>query len=199
MYKNILFLLFFCLFAACASLPSERENFIYREVSGERFTLASWQKITKPQETYKIYIEGDGHVFTAFGKPSLDPTPKSKLVRTIAFSDPSENVIYLARPCQFVKTAACNKYYWTSVRFSEEVINAFYGAVKSIAGNNPVILIGYSGGAQIAGLTAVLYKDLNVKKIITLAGNLDHAAWQKTKKCRRYTVLLTWPISGRIF
>ena len=37
-------------------------------------------------------------------------------------------------------------------------------------------MIGYSGGAQIAGLLSVT-KDLNIQKVITIAGNLDHKAW----------------------
>ena len=52
-----------------------------------------------------------------------------------------------------------------------------YEAIKNIVGNNPVILIGFSGGAQIAGLVATAKPGLNVKKIITIAGNLDHLAW----------------------
>ena len=38
-------------------------------------------------------------------------------------------------------------------------------------------MVGFSGGAQIAGLAATAKPGLNVKKIITIAGNLDHLAW----------------------
>ena len=58
-----------------------------------------------------------------------------------------------------------------------EIINDEYAAVKQIAGDNPVVLIGFSGGAQIAGLIASAKPGLNVKKIITIAGNLNHLAW----------------------
>lgn len=43
-------------------------------------------------------------------------------------------------------------------------------------------LISFSGGAQVAGLAAVTAKDLNVRKIVTLAGNLDHPAWCRYHK-----------------
>ena len=38
-------------------------------------------------------------------------------------------------------------------------------------------MVGFSGGAQIAGLVAAAKQGLNVKKVITIAGNLDHLAW----------------------
>lgn len=98
-------------------------------------------------------------------------------MRELAFWDDSPNVVYLARPCQYVKSPICSKRHWTTARFAPEVINAEYAAVKQIAGDNPVILIGFSGGAQVAGLIASAKPGLNVKKIITIAGNLDHLAW----------------------
>lgn len=160
----------------CSSItvPSD---YIYKEVETRNFTIATWQKITNPQGIYKIYIEGDGYAFNAHGKPTQDPTPKGTLVRKLAFGDNSPNVIYLARPCQYIKSPICSKRHWTTARFAPEVINAEYEVIKQIAENNPVILIGFSGGAQVAGLVATAKRGLNVKKIITIAGNLDHLAW----------------------
>lgn len=86
-------------------------------------------------------------------------------------------MIYLARPCQYVKSPICSQRHWTTARFAHEVVNAEYEAIKQIAGAHPVILIGFSGGAQIAGLVASAKNGLNIKKIITIAGNLDHLAW----------------------
>ena len=131
-------------------------DFVYKEVETRDFILASWQKVTNPAAPYKIYIEGDGYAFNARGKATQDPTPRGTLVRELAFGD---------------------KRHWTTARFAPEVINAEYEAIKNIVGNNPVILVGFSGGAQIAGLAATAKPGLNVKKIITIAGNLDHLAW----------------------
>ena len=152
-------------------------DFVYKEIETREFTLAGWQKVTNPAAPYKIYIEGDGHAFNAHGRATQDPTPKGMLMRELAFGDDSPNVVYLARPCQYVKSPICSKRHWTTARFAPEVINAEYAAIKQITGNNPVILIGFSGGAQIAGLVATAKPGLNVKKIITIAGNLDHLAW----------------------
>ena len=153
------------------------QNFNYKEIKTSSFNLASWQKITNPKSVYKIYIEGDGYAFNAYGQPTQNPTPKETLVRELAFGDSSPNVIYLARPCQYVKSTMCSQKYWTTARFAPEVINAEYEAIKQIAGDNPTILIGFSGGAQIAGLVATTKSGLNIKKIISVAGNLDHLAW----------------------
>ncbi len=152
-------------------------DFVYKEVETRDFTLASWQKVTNPAASYKIYIEGDGYAFNAQGKATQDPTPRGVLVRELAFGDNSPNVIYLARPCQYVKSPICSKRHWTTARFAPEVVNAEFEAIKQIAGGNPVILVGFSGGAQVAGLIASNNPGMNVKKIITIAGNLDHLAW----------------------
>lgn len=178
MLKLIVMFLFLC---GCASIdiPS---SFEYKEIKTRSFSIASWQKITSPNSVYKIYIEGDGYAFNARGKATQDPTPHSNLVKELAFGDNSPNVIYLARPCQYIKSPICSQRHWTAARFAPEIINAEYEAIKSTVGGNPVILIGFSGGAQVAGLIATAKPGLNVKKIITIAGNLDHLAWTQYHK-----------------
>ncbi len=175
MFKKLAALLFL---ASCTTL-SAPSDYAYQEVKTKDFTIATWQKITNPQAVYKFYIEGDGYAFNARGKASSDPTPRGTLVRELAFGDNNPNVIYLARPCQYVKSKVCAKRHWTTARFAPEIINAEYETVKKIAGNSPVILVGFSGGAQIAGLIAAAKPGLNVQKIITIAGNLDHLAWTR--------------------
>jgi len=161
--------------SGCASFQMP-QTFTYRQIETEGFVISLWQKIENPKEPYYVYIEGDGHAFNRQGQPTTDPTPKSVLMRQMAANDNHANVIYLARPCQFTKGLACQQTYWTTARFSPVVIEAEYQTLKEMIGHAPVILIGFSGGAQIAGLIAVT-KDLNVKKVITIAGNLDHKAW----------------------
>ena len=72
------------------------DDFLYKEIKTSTFVLASWQKITDKNAKYKIYIEGDGASFDAYGLPTSNPTPKGKLLREIAFADKSPNVIYLS-------------------------------------------------------------------------------------------------------
>ena len=163
------------LLSGCATIQAP-DSFKYQEIETSFFKIASWQKITSPQAPYKIYIEGDGHAFNARGQITQDPTPHGILMRELAFTDPHENIIYLARPCQYVKDPKCEKKYWSTARFSQEVIDSEYQAIKSININSPLTFIGFSGGAQIAGLLST-QTDLNIKKVITIAGNLDHTAW----------------------
>lgn len=174
--KKQIFIILSLLVCGCSSITTPN-NFTYKEIETKDFKIASWQKITKPQGIYKIYIEGDGYAFNANGQPTQDPTPKGTLVRELAFGDNSPNVVYLARPCQYIKSPICSKRHWTTARFAPEIINAEFEAIKQIVGQNPVILVGFSGGAQVAGLIAVAKPDLNIKKVITIAGNLDHSAW----------------------
>lgn len=163
--------------SGCTTAMENPPAFQYQELQTSYFKLASWQKIGNPQQPYKIYIEGDGYAFRASGTVSSDPTPRGRLLREIAFGDKHENVVYLARPCQYVKDKACSPQYWSNARFADEVIRSEYEAVKQIVGDAPLTLVGFSGGAQVAGLMAVKYDDLNIRKLVTVAGNLDVQTW----------------------
>ena len=149
--------LFGLLSAGCSGIKVP-DDFAYKEIETRDFKLASWQKISEPDGVYKFYIEGDGHAFDSRGRPS-------------------PNVIYLARPCQYIMSPICAKRHWTTARFAPEVINAEYDAVRQTAGGHEVILVGFSGGAQVAGLISAAKPGLRVKKLVTIAGNLDPLAW----------------------
>ncbi len=153
------------------------EDFAYTEVKTPDFDFAIWQKITDKNADYKVYIEGDGYSFNENGIPTNDPTPRGVLVRELAFGDTHANVIYMARACQFIQHKKCTQKYWTTARFAPEIIAAQAIALKQITGTAPITLVGFSGGAQVAGLISVLYPEIKIHKIITIAGNLDHPAW----------------------
>lgn len=167
--------LFFML-CACKSIEIPPQ-YTYDEIQTSTFKIAVWKKITDPSMPYKIYIEGDGSAFTPSGRVSSDPTPNGTLVRKLAFGDPHLNVIYMARACQYVQDRACKPVYWSTARFSPETIQAAYETIQKIAADKPLTLVGFSGGAQIAGLIAVKYPDLDIRKLVTVAGNLDVRAW----------------------
>ncbi len=168
------------LLTACATIKAP-EDFVNENINAEGFIIATWQKNTSPDATIKIYIEGDGHAFNSHGLPTSDPSPKGEMMRELAYGDNSLNVVYMGRVCQYQKSARCDKKYWTDARFAPEVIKAHYQVIKQIARGRPIILIGFSGGAQIAGLLAAT-TDLRIKKVITIAGNLDHKAWTDWQK-----------------
>ncbi len=161
----------------CATPLQIPPEFTEKVIETSDFDFVIRQKVPQPNFPYKIYIEGDGHAFNAYGEPTFDPTPRGTFLRQIAFADTHQNVVYMARACQFRQNKRCEQKYWTTARFAPEIIAAQAEAVKQIVGNNAVTLVGFSGGAQIAGLIAVTHPEIKVTKIITIAGNLDHPAW----------------------
>jgi len=134
--------------------------------------------------TLTIYIEGDGLAWLDRTTPSSDPTPLRPVGLRLALADPAPNILYLARPCQYLgisKPGECNLRYWTSHRYAEDVVVALNDAIerrKQRIRAQDVELIGYSGGGVIAALIAGRRTD--VVRIVTVAANLDLAAWTKT-------------------
>lgn len=178
MNKKFLLLFIFISFVSCNSIRIKYpDNFQYVPIQTKDYTLASWQKITDKNKPMKIYVEGDGNAYTSKGFPTNDPTPKNSVLQKIAFEDTYENVVYLARPCQFIKDQN-NKTDWTTGRFSQKIVDNMFEAIKQISDNNEVILIGYSGGALLTGLIINQYENnLNVIEWVTIAGLLNHTDW----------------------
>ena len=136
---------------------------------------------TNVSEDLIIYIEGDGHVLINKYNISSDPTPIEPIGLLLAVQHQGKDVAYLARACQFLgknQNQSCKEAYWTSNRYSREVVqntNLAIEEIKSKYKAKNLVLIGYSGGATMALLVAARRDD--VKKIITIAGNIDVGAW----------------------
>ncbi|MCL2438930.1 MAG: alpha/beta hydrolase [Alphaproteobacteria bacterium] len=167
--------------ASCAGMVEPPDSYTRHDVKTTAFTLMTYQKITDRQGAVKVYIEGDGRAFDGRGRPTDDPTPRNDFMRMLAFKDTSKNVVYLGRPCQYVNDEMCRQSDWTTARFSDGAVRDSAEAIMRIAEGREVILVGFSGGAQIAGLVAVRHPETNVKKLITISGNLDHAGWTSGK------------------
>lgn len=163
--------------AATTSKVASSNGFKPAYVKAEPFNLATYQKITQPGKDVNIYIEGDGRNWISRTVLSKDPSPRASTVMQLASLDPSPNVVYLARPCQYspkdLKTV-CKPKLWSQARYSPAVINALNVAINEIkkkSKSKKVNLIGYSGGGTLAVLIASKRKD--VASIRTIAGNLD--------------------------
>lgn len=142
------------------------------------FVLTSFYRLTRPDLPLTLYIEGDGRAWESRNRPSTDPSPRKALGLALAARDPTANVVYLARPCQFTSmrdSQGCSAAYWTDKRYSEEVLAAMNHAVTHYVGAGQLVnLVGYSGGGALAVLIASRRSD--VISIRTVAGNLDHVA-----------------------
>lgn len=180
--RKTLLLSMISVLSACATEMTVPEEFKYQELPTKNFIIASWRKYSEPGADFKVYIEGDGYSFDAYGRPTNNPTPKGEFMRNLAFSDPSPNVIYLARPCQYVSDTACNSRFWTGARFSPFVIESECEAVAALSASRPVTLIGYSGGGMVASLLSLFCPIIKTKKVITIAGNLDHLTWTRVER-----------------
>jgi len=140
------------------------------------FTLTIYQRLKVPSDSIRIYIEGDGRAWETRSRLSDDPTPSNPVGLTLATADPSDSVVYIARPGQFLApgSSRCDPTYWSARRFSTEVVEAFDEAIyalKAKSGAKTVELVGYSGGGALAVLVAARRSD--VSSIRTVAGNLD--------------------------
>lgn len=130
--------------------------------------------------TVNIYIEGDGRAWINRNKISSDPTPTNHIVLKMVEQD-MNNGIYIARPCQYLSNSEvvnCSSKYWTSHRFSKEVIDSLDDVINHLKEKKKfkkINLIGYSGGATIAFFIAQKRND--VVKFISVAGNINHKQW----------------------
>lgn len=187
--------IFFCalliqlsfLFSGCVSTGGEGDEnkiaadsgLIRDNLQTESFTVASWSRITPPVNSLRVYIEGDGFAWKSRTQPSNNPTPHNPVALKLAASDKNANVLYLARPCQYLPSplpSPCQVNWWTNDRFAPAVIDAMNDALEQVVQRHPGVkldLVGYSGGGNIAALLAERRSD--VRTLRTVAGNLDVA------------------------
>ena len=155
------FLLILILLNSCSTIDidEKQDNFLslnkgqFSEnvYNMSEFDIFSVKKIIN-NNILTVYIEGDGQAWLDRFTPSLDPTPSDPVAFKLALEDNSENVIYLARPCQYIQNNRCQKE--LSKNYKE------------------IHLVGYSGGAAIAIYLASI-EDLKIKSIRTVAGNIN--------------------------
>ncbi len=189
--NNLYILTLLMLLAGCAQPPTEtvaaNHGFKHVYLATGKFNLTSYQKVLRPNAPVRIYIEGDGKAWLSKTRISPDPSPRNSTVMRLAALDPNENVVYLARPCQYSPNdlaahnanGPCTEKYWSTARYAPDVVQAVHNAITQIkqqANATQIHLIGYSGGATLAVLVAAQRAD--IASIRTVAGNLDLLAMQ---------------------
>ena len=186
MLRYLSVLLIACVLFGCKTTDqsNQKDNFAtqatsygfeYRAFQNGPLPIYGWVRLNDPAQPLHVYIEGDGFAYITKSRPSSDPTPTRPIALDLAKADPHVNVVYLGRPCHYgsevdFKTV-CHKKYWTTHRFGQRVMDSFQTALNDL-GVHDYHLIGFSGGANIAGLLAVSRTD--VKSIRSVAGNVDN-------------------------
>ncbi len=165
---------------------SKRGRLQVAEIKGEEFVLRVYYRFDHPGAPLHVYIEGDGRAWLSRSRASRNPSPKNPVALQLAAKDSTENVMYIARPCQYVsfkKNPQCEFPYWTHKRFAPEIIDSVSAVIdigKKRARAKRLDIIGFSGGGAVAVLAAARRRD--VGSLRTVAGNLDHQAWTQHHK-----------------
>jgi len=180
------FTLFLFLFSGCSSVSERLEEaetlsmehgFQKSVIKTKDFLLMTYIRFQQEGLPVSIYIEGDGYAYAGRHRASSNPTPKNPMGLKLALVDTTPNVIYIARPCQYIQLKDdpnCHQDYWTTKRYSIEVMDATNEAINTLKnklGFKQIRLIGYSGGGTVAAILAATRND--VIDLRTVAGNLD--------------------------
>ncbi|MES9993973.1 MAG: alpha/beta fold hydrolase [Candidatus Thiodiazotropha sp.] len=174
------------LLVACAS-PSQRfdqmaqnHGFDKIEVEGNRFTHVAFANgKLGTASTLHVYLGGDGTPWIGGFIIASDPTPRKPVVLKLMELDQLPS-LFLGRPCYHgqAKRQPCSSDYWTSSRYSKEVIDSMSEALRKVMskhGHTRLQLMGFSGGGGLAMLLAERFPE--TQAIVTIAGNLDIESW----------------------
>lgn len=158
-------LLCFLFLGACTLFPPCPDGFKKNLVETKYLTFSVWEKEgIQNKKPLRIYLEGDG-----------DPNPSDKIALYYAQQDPSTNVIYMARPCQWADDKVCREKpeIYKEQRFHPEILRETQEILLLLINKYQapsVELVGYDGGATVA---LSLAPKIPVKRVITIAGILD--------------------------
>lgn len=148
---------------------------VKREIQATPFYITAFERMHEPGQTATLYIEGDGEA------PAMDPTPINPVALHLASKDLSDNLAYLARPCQYSGlldlNMKCDQSYWGDAAYNAETLAAYNTAINKIKRRYEITdlhIVGYDSGATLAALLAAQRQD--VLSLRTVAGEFDIAA-----------------------
>jgi len=178
-----LILLFICSFLFGCATPSERFNqkavsfgFKSQLVETDQFQHQIYlSKHIKKSAVLHVYIDGDGTPWERNRWIADDPTARNPLILRLMAQD-TESSLLLGRPCYYglSYTSECDNKFWTSHRYSKQVVDSMVQALNSWLDQydyKEIIVIGYSGGGAIALLMADKIKQISNE--VTVSANLN--------------------------
>lgn len=186
--SNISYLTLITLILAGCATPAQHfeaiaaeHGFSAKTVAGHPFAhrvYANRQSMQASQnKALHVYLDGDGTPW----KP--DPTSRNPLILSLMMQDSAPSIL-LGRPCYhgLHVSPLCNDSFWTSKRYSSEIVASMAAALNNWLQKYPakkIILIGYSGGGTLAVLMAD--KISAVQTVLTFAANLDVESWSQER------------------
>ncbi|MCC5810493.1 MAG: alpha/beta hydrolase [Ectothiorhodospiraceae bacterium] len=186
-HSRLFVLLTSIVLAAACSSPAERFNadavrhgYDQRSVTVRPHTLTVHLATDSTAGgVWHVYLEGDGTPWRHGRHRSTDPTPETRMALELMDRDHGPRLL-LHRPCYArpAMEAACDPALWTESRYGDQVVRTMDRALDALVAEYSIdglVLIGYSGGGTLARLLAGRRDD--VRGLVTLAANLDHAAW----------------------
>jgi hypothetical protein len=176
------------LLTGCADYPVMREDtakrtampvfMIPRDIASDKFVLQAYERVHAKGQPATLYIEGDGTYTVNVPFYGDNVTPSDPVALRLAAQDNGQNVLWVARPCQYNKfwkdSKNCPKEYSTTKRFAPEVIETYHTVLNNMKDYYHIPsfdIVGYDGGAAIAVILASQRGDIT--SIRTVAGNLD--------------------------
>ena len=176
-----------CGYSASQRFLGKANDYGFNEIviPTENFALKAYTNTAFENERggiLHIYLAGDGVPFFRDQYINPDPTPKRALTLDLMALDQAPSIL-IGRPCyhyesrQDNQNTLCNDHrWWTTHRYSEDVVNALNEAIRTYTSNNKeIVIIGFSGGGTLAALLA--QKLQNVRVVVGISPNLDIGAW----------------------
>ncbi len=163
--KYLVVFLSFVWLLGCTLFQPNPDGFKKDLIETKYLTFSVWEKEgIQNKKPLRIYLEGDGN-----------PNPSDRIALYYAQQDPSTNVIYLARPCQWSNDKVCKDKpeIYREQRFHPEIIRETQEILLLLINKYQapyVELVAYDGGATVA---LNLAHRIPVKRVITIAGILD--------------------------
>ncbi len=180
-------LIFFSIILGGCMTPSQRfdQRALKLGLKSQQVSSAQFQhkiyfaKNFTESNTVHVYLDGDGTPWVRGRWVADDPTARNPLILQLMSQDSSPAILF-GRPCYYglSHTAGCNNKFWTSHRYSKEIVDSLSQALNGWLNRHDfkeVIIIGYSGGGTLAILMADKIKRLST--VVTVAANLDVITW----------------------
>lgn len=156
-----------------------------RAIEANPYNITVYERIREKNTTANVYIEGGEMLWDDFIRDRETATPSNPLALHMSTRDKADNIIWLARPCQYtyapkIDGSGCTREEWANGRYSLTNLRAMNAALEDVKkryGFTGFNLIGVQDGAGVAVHLAASRKD--ILSLRTVSGVLDTEVFRK--------------------